>query len=66
MNDYDLIGMVAEATCDLCHWPYVYRDADLLHVEKCEFCQISSVIELLSERLKGGGSHDAVHEEGSG
>ena len=51
MNHDDLIGMVAEATSDLCHWPYVYSDADLLHVEKCEFCQLNSVIELRQRNL---------------
>ena len=51
MNHDDLIGMVAEAACDICHWPYVYRDADLLHVEKCEFCQLNSVIELRQRNL---------------
>ena len=48
MNHDDLVGMVAETTCDICHWPFVY---DLLHVEKCEFCQLNSVIELRQRNL---------------
>ena len=33
---------IMEAACDLCHWPYVYRDETTMHAEKCDFCPIEA------------------------
>lgn len=29
---------ILEAVCDICHWPYVYRDDEVMHDEKCDNC----------------------------
>lgn len=39
---------IMEAACDLCHWPYVYRDETIMQAEKCDFCPIEA--ELRAER----------------
>lgn len=33
---------IMEAACDLCHWPYVYRDETTMQAEKCDFCPIEA------------------------
>lgn len=32
------IEKIMEAVCDLCHWPYVYRDEQIMQDEKCVCC----------------------------
>ncbi len=34
-----------EAVCDLCHWPYIYRDAEILHAEKCDYCPVERILQ---------------------
>ena len=38
------IEKAMEAVCDICHWPYVYRDQDVMHAEKCENCPVERKI----------------------
>lgn len=45
---------IMEAVCDVCHWPYQYRneDAEVLYAEKCVICKASKrVKEVLEEVL---------------
>lgn len=32
------VEKIMEAVCDLCHWPYVYRDEQIMQDEKCVCC----------------------------
>lgn len=44
--------LIMEAVCDVCHWPYQYRneDAEVLYAEKCAICPAASrVRDVLSE-----------------
>lgn len=36
---------IREAVCDLCHWPYIYRDAEILHAEKCDYCPVERILQ---------------------
>ena len=35
---------ILEAVCDICHWPYVYRDSEIMHAEKCDHCPIEALL----------------------
>ena len=35
---------ILEAVCDICHWPYVYRDDEVMHAEKCDHCPIEALL----------------------
>ena len=41
-----------EKICDLCHWPYVYRDDQILIDEKCSFCPAVEGVQAMKEKLK--------------
>lgn len=41
-----------EKICDLCHWPYVYRDDKILIDEKCSFCPAVEGVQAMKEKLK--------------
>lgn len=43
MNE-DWKEKVLEVVCDMCHWPYVYRDSDIMHAEKCDHCPIEAAL----------------------
>ena len=38
MIDKELLEDLWSAVCDLCHWPYVYQDKDVMNAERCEYC----------------------------
>ena len=29
---------IMAAVCDVCHWPHVYRDEEIMYAEKCDYC----------------------------
>lgn len=35
---------ILEAVCDICHWPYVYRDDEVMHAEKCDHCTVEAIL----------------------
>lgn len=35
---------ILEAVCDICHWPYVYHDSEIMHAEKCDHCPIEALL----------------------
>ena len=41
-----------ENICDLCHWPYVYRDDQIVIDEKCSFCPAVEGVQAMKEKLK--------------
>ena len=41
-----------EKICDLCHWPYVYRDNQNLIDEKCSYCPAAEGVQAMKEKLK--------------
>ena len=43
-----------EKICDLCHWPYVYHDNDIMTAEKCEYCPVAEGIADLVQALISG------------
>lgn len=36
---------ILEAACDLCHWPWVYRDDVTMHDERCAYCPMKMLLE---------------------
>ena len=38
------IEKAMEAVCDLCHWPYVYRDSEVMYAEKCGHCPMRELL----------------------
>lgn len=28
---------IMEAACEICHWPYVYQDSEIMNDEKCKY-----------------------------
>ena len=48
------------AVCDLCHWPYVYQDKDIMAAEKCEYCPVIRLLkEMRKENSRGHEENDA-------
>lgn len=35
---------IMEAVCEVCHWPYVYRDSEIMNDEKCKYCPVKAVL----------------------
>ena len=35
---------ILEAVCDICHWPYVYRNSEIMNDEKCKYCPVEAVL----------------------
>ena len=35
---------ILEAVCDICHWPYVYRDSEIMHAERCDNCPVEALL----------------------
>ncbi len=48
------IEKLQEYACDLCHWPYVYRDEETMHAEKCNYCPVAEGIAGLVQALRSG------------
>ena len=44
------VEKIMEAVCDLCHWPYVYRDEQIMQDEKCICCPVEKA---LREKMEG-------------
>ena len=40
----ETIEKIFETACDLCHWPYVYRNEGTLQAEKCDYCPMEEVL----------------------
>ena len=47
---------ILDVVCGLCHWPYVYRDQDIMRAEKCDYCPAAAAVR--SALGKEAGSHD--------
>lgn len=43
MNN-ELREKILETACDLCHWPYVYRDDQIMADERCAFCPMEKLL----------------------
>ena len=41
------------AVCDTCHWPFVYRDRDVMCAEKCEGCRVISLLKEIKRKYQG-------------
>lgn len=35
---------IMAAVCDICHWPYVYRDSEIMQAEKCDHCPVEKAL----------------------
>ena len=35
---------IMEAVCEICHWPYVYRNSEIMNDEKCKYCPVEAVL----------------------
>ena len=46
---------IMDAVCEVCHWPYAYRDedAEVMYAEKCEYCPAAAAVRAV---LEGGGA----------
>ena len=45
---------IMETVCELCHWPYAYRDEEILHAEKCAICPAEAAVRAALEEAGHG------------
>ena len=43
---------IMEAVCGLCHWPYAYRDEEIMYAEKCDICPAAAAVEAALKEVK--------------
>ena len=48
----DQFENIRSAGCDLCHWPYVYQDENIMHAEKCDYCPLIQAARVARESDK--------------
>ena len=42
---------IMAAVCDVCHWPYVCRDEEIMYAEKCDICPAAAAVEAALEKI---------------
>lgn len=52
MTNEELLEELWCTVCDLCHWPYVYQDKDVMAAEKCSYCPAINLLERLKRGLQ--------------
>ena len=51
MTNEELLEKLEETVCDLCHWPFAYRDGDVMQAERCDYCQAIKIVTKLRQRI---------------
>ena len=48
---------IMEAVCELCHWPHVYTDEELMYSERCDCCPAAMAVGAVLDAILGKEEH---------